>query len=514
MTMNKKMVAVAESLTPELLKSTIEPKGTVSILADEQAFQGWHVEPDSDPQVWKQQSYGKGDRFILDFGDHLVGYINLAIKPVGSPPDAPLKLKLTFREMPCEINEPFESYNGWLSSSWLQEETMFIDILPVEIKLPRRYCFRYLKVEVLDTSGKYNVEFDQINCTVVTSADASKLKPLPESLPEDLKLMDRIAVKTLQDCMQTVFEDGPKRDRRLWIGDLRLQAQANYYSFRNYDLVKRCLYLFGGMILEDETLGACVFEKPHPHVDDVRFYDYSLLFVGSLYDYYEATKDREVLRELWPIAMKQLEIGLASLDERGIVKFDGSFGSFIDWQSELNKETPSQAVLIYNLKRGLSLANILGLAKESAYITDHINRSTHAALNLLWDNDLEFFVSGDDRQVSWASQVWMALAEVLPQEENAALMDRLFTQPPAIGMMTPYMYHHWIEALFLVGKRDEAIQEMRSYWGEMIRDGADTFWEVYNPADKKLSPYGSNLINSYCHAWSCTPTYFIRKYLI
>jgi alpha-L-rhamnosidase len=48
----------------------------------------------------------------------------------------------------------------------------------------------------------------------------------------------------------------------------------------------------------------------------------------------------------------------------------------------------------------------------------------------------------------------------------------------------------------------------------MISDGADTFWELYNPDDKKLSPYGSNLINSYCHAWSCTPTYFIRKYLV
>lgn len=29
------------------------------------------------------------------------------------------------------------------------------------------------------------------------------------------------------DCMQSVFEDGPKRDRRLWLGDLRLQALAS-----------------------------------------------------------------------------------------------------------------------------------------------------------------------------------------------------------------------------------------------------------------------------------------------
>ncbi|MDV9959707.1 hypothetical protein RHJ81_18875 [Clostridioides difficile] len=46
----------------------------------------------------------------------------------------------------------------------------------------------------------------------------------------------------------------------------------------------------------------------------------------------------------------------------------------------------------------------------------------------------------------------------------------------------------------------------------MVKDGADCFWELYNPNDKYVSPYGSRIINSYCHAWSCTPSYFIRKY--
>ena len=36
-------------------------------------------------------------------------------------------------------------------------------------------------------------------------------------------------------------EDGPKRDRRLWLGDLRLEALANYETYRNFDLVKRLL---------------------------------------------------------------------------------------------------------------------------------------------------------------------------------------------------------------------------------------------------------------------------------
>ena len=50
--------------------------------------------------------------------------------------------------------------------------------------------------------------------------------------------------KTLKGCMQDVLEDGPKRDCRIWLGDLRLQARANYYTFKNYDLTKCCMYIF------------------------------------------------------------------------------------------------------------------------------------------------------------------------------------------------------------------------------------------------------------------------------
>ncbi|WP_307449975.1 hypothetical protein [Paenibacillus sp. V4I3] len=152
--------------------------------------------------------------------------------------------------------------------------------------------------------------------------------------------------------------------------------------------------------------------------------------------------------------------------------------------------------------------------QEAAFISEHTYRATSAVLTHLWDAKHSFFVSGANRQISWASQVWMALAGVLNATGNGKLMDRLFEHPPEIGMTTPYMYHHLIEALFESGRPEKALEQIRAYWGEMVKDGADCFWEIYNPNDKKLSPYGSNLINSYCHAWSCTPTYFIRKYLL
>ncbi|MGR8802286.1 sugar hydrolase, partial [Klebsiella variicola subsp. variicola] len=73
-------------------------------------------------------------------------------------------------------------------------------------------------------SRKFRLQFDEIALETVTSAGS----PQPAVIADpQLKAIDGVAVRTLQNCMQEVFEDGPKRDRRLWLGDLRLQALVN-----------------------------------------------------------------------------------------------------------------------------------------------------------------------------------------------------------------------------------------------------------------------------------------------
>ena len=153
--------------------------------------------------------------------------------------------------------------------------------------------------------------------------------------------------------MHLVFEDGPKRDRRLWIGDLRLQALANYYSIKNYDLVfKGCLYLFAGLPEDNGQIGACLFLEPKLLVDDTVLFDYSLFFVSILHDYYLETKDESTLNDLWPTALKQIELALSRVDETGIVKDTEDWWSFTDWGSRL-KQTNScpSSFNIYNETR-------------------------------------------------------------------------------------------------------------------------------------------------------------------
>lgn len=505
---NKNFIEKAEQLRPNLIETKTTPKNRVIVTPDPLAIHGFGT--GIKKKDYRTFDYQKGDQFILDFGTHQVGYLSFNIIPVGSPPDAPLHLKLTLGEMPIEMAVPFSEYDGWISSSWLQEETLHVDILPNRIELPRRYSFRYVKFEILDTSGKYKVKFNQVECQAVTSADLSKLLSYEQEDPI-LKKIDETSIKTLQDCMQEVFEDGPKRDRRLWVGDLRLQALANYETFQNNDLVKRCLYLFAGVPTDEGQVSANLFIEPMLIPDDTYLFDYSLIFTCTLYDYYQATKDIETLEELWPTALKQIDLALERLDSEFIVKDDVIWWSFIDWHDQLNKQTPSQAVLIYTLRRAISLAQII---KSDCVekLEDQLEKLLEASVRYLWDQEQQFFISGSMKQVSWASQIWMVLAEVLDSEKSRELINRLIKEKPSIGPTTPYLYHYLVDALLLIGEKGKAIDLLKNYWGGMIEDGADTFWELYDPENKDFSPYGSSLINSYCHAWSCTPTYFIRKY--
>lgn len=507
MTVNEGFLAKAQALTPKLIETEVRPVGTVDIITQGQDF----AAAEGSRGFTASRPLGRDDVLCLDFGDHQVGYVSFTLTPVGSPADAPAYLKLRFGEIPYEIAADPSGYHGEVSRAWIQEEFLHVDVLPARVSLPRRYAFRYLQITVLDTSAKYKVVINNIVCRSVSSASLSVVPPLRVNDPE-LERLDQVSLKTMRDCMQLVFEDGPKRDRRLWIADLRLQALTNYVTFRNNNLVKRCLYLFAALTQNEGRVGACLFLEPTPQVDDTALFDYSLFFVSCLHDYFEATGDRETLAELFPTARRQLELALRELDGRGVVADREGWWCFLDWGEGLNKQAGAHAILIYTLKQGVKLARWLEDGAQALAWEAGAAQLSRAALDHLWDERQGFFASGEERQVSWASQVWFVLAGVLDREANIRLLERSIAEDPPVPMVTPYMFHYFIDALMENGLTNLALTYMKAYWGGMIRSGADTFWELYDPVDPYASPYGSRLVNSFCHAWSGTPAYFIRKY--
>lgn len=503
---NAKLLDRAEQLTPPLRHAICEPIGGFRLKERYSAEKNEIV-----LQQLPHLSMGKGENLCLDFGQHLVGYLTLELSYSGSHPDAPAFLKLKFAETLSELSENSQAYDGWLSRSWIQEEYVHVDILPTRLVLPRRYAFRYLKITMMDTSPKYKLIVKQAECMTETSADWSCIKPLRSGN----ELFDRIhavSLRTLANCMQEEFEDGPKRDRRLWMGDLRLMALTNSVSFRNFDLVKRCLYLFGGSRFPDGRVSANVFTKPAVEADDTFMLDYALLFVVALEEYLQDTGDSEALDDLYDIAMQQIEYAIRQLEPGGRLNAQAVKDTFIDWCDELDKNACALAVLIYALRYARRLARRKNDWSQGNYLMQQLDTLRRSAMTQFWSEREQCFVSNG--QISAASQIWMVLADVCSPEQARAAMRRAAALGGSPRMVTPYLHHYYVMALLRVGMRAEAEQHLKAYWGSMLDAGADTFWECWDPEQPGHSPYGGSVVNSYCHAWSCTPAYIIEKFFL
>ena len=337
---NDAFVEKAEACAPKLLETVVRPVSIVDIVKTENVYPD--VNKKDDIENLSSYHLAKGDKICLDFGDHQVGYVTMKLNSVGSPQDAPAFFRLKFAEIAKEITEDSKDYDGWISRGWIQEEFIHVDVLPVELKLPRRYAFRYMEIEAIDTSLKWQLVVEDVSCTSVSAVRIEDVEPV-KSDDEMIRRLDRVSLRTLQNCMQSVFEDGPKRDRRLWLGDLRLQALANYETFHNMDLVKRCLYLFAAQTKDNGQVSACLFTEPKFIVDDTFLLDYSMFFGATLYDYYEASGDKETLKDLSACAYRQMEIAEEWFDEKNLLKNGEGFWDLLTGPMDLINRVPCRA---------------------------------------------------------------------------------------------------------------------------------------------------------------------------
>ena len=230
-----------------------------------------------------------------------------------------------------------------------------------------------------------------------------------------------------------------------------------------------------------------------------------MFYISCLYDYTERYEDLAFLKETYPLALEQAE-KVWKLFESG----NGEFGTvaFVDWCKDLDKSVAMLGVFIYTLKQLVSLAKKIG--EEYAVLEKRIEQVRQALL-ARYSEETGLFVT-ENGQFSWHSQIWAVLANVLPQENNRTILQNMKDGDLEFYIHTPYMMHYYIEALYTNGLKEQAIDKIKSYWGKIVAYGLDCCPEIFNLNDHFESPYGAAEINSACHAWSCTPAYWIYKY--
>jgi len=504
----------AEEAKPALHETIIHPQSIVRAVADKNAYQGWRYEKLDGIDKLYTTNFKELKTVTVDFGKHLTGYFSFHTRILTNCEDAPVRLKFSFAEMPAELNTPFDPWKGSLSRAWMQEETITLTRLNETVQIPRRMAFRYLKIELLGASSYYDFAIDELTFRAVSSAGELKTSLQPQC-PPIVQDIHQVAIETLRECMQTVYEDGPKRDQRLWVGDLYLETLANRYSFQNFQLTKRCLYLFAGLSDEEGVVIANIFEHPTPHPQKgQRCLTYSMLFNSTLLEYLKDTDDYETANDLWCVARRQMEFALNYVNKDYL--FDPNQYApnwfFLDWRDGLDDRTPMQGAILFALSQSYELAQMLGKEKEVSEWLHIANRMKKAARRHLYDKQQKVFVSGVNRQVSVLSQAWMIIGGVTTEKEGQEAIRQVLSNEQSVMPGTPYGTHYLIEAMVRCGMHQEARKYLTDYWGGMVKKGADTFWEAYDPKNDFISPYGFFPVNSACHAWSCTPIYFIHKY--
>ena len=84
-------------------------------------------------------------------------------------------------------------------------------------------------------------------------------------------------------------------------------------------------------------------------------------------------------------------------------------------------------------------------------------------------------------------------------------------------IVTPYMRYYELESLCFLGRQTNVTKMIKDYWGGMLKLGATSFWEEFDPSKKgaeHYAMYGRPFGKSLCHAWGASPIYLLGRYYL
>ena len=255
---------------------------------------------------------------------------------------------------------------------------------------------------------------------------------------------------------------------------------------------------------------ADLFENPEPHPQYGTFcLTYSLLYPSVLLEYLNDTGDLETARDLWPVARHQVAEALRRV--RADYTCDASRAWLFFDHAVMDLEVPFQGAMLFALNQCIELGERIGKGDDVAE-WKALEKKIRNGIRSRYFDKRSGLVKGSNGEVSVHSQMWFVIGGVLSAKEGRKALEAALASDDAIRPASPYAMHYLVDAMLRCGMNKEARAAVEEYWGGMVRKGADTFWEVYDRDDDLRSPYSFYPLNSYCHAWGCTPTYFIYSY--
>ncbi|TCC90026.1 alpha-rhamnosidase [Pedobacter frigiditerrae] len=436
----------------------------------------------------KTDKVNKG--FISDFGKETFGFIKVhGLKGKG-------KLNIYYGESKEEALSVDKCETLDLLELDLSKKTDSIMILSK--------AFRYVNIQ-----PEGAVSLDSVSMLYEYSPVAER-GSFKSSDVELNKIYD-VSKYTFQLNTREFFIDGIKRDRWVWSGDAYQSYLMNYYSFFDASTVKRTLWAQRGK------------DPVTAHINTIM--DYSFYWFLGIYDYYQYSGDQKFVEDIYP-RMKTLMTYIdGRKNKNGLLEWMPGDWIFIDWADKLSKEGEVSFEQLLYCRSLETMALCAKLANDNASAVIYSKQAAELKAKifaLYWNPTKQALVHSringkqTDNVTRYANMFgiffdYFTPAQKLEVKKNVLLNDKV------AKITTPYMRFYELEALCAMGEQLYVLKEMKNYWGGMLKLGATSFWEEYNP-DKRdtghLAMYGRPFGKSLCHAWGASPIYLLGKYYL
>lgn len=326
---------------------------------------------------------------------------------------------------------------------------------------------------------------------------------------EELNHIWDVAAYTMDLTTREFFMDGIKRDRWTWSGDAIQSYLMNYYLRFDTECVKRTIRQLRGK------------DPVTAHVNTIM--DYTFYWFKSIYDYYLYTADIAFVREMWPRMVTLMDYVEGRLNEDGMAEGQADDWIFVDWVDfPMHKRGTlcfEQILLMKAMETMAVCSKLLNIKTDYRVKSESLRNKIKQTF---WSYEQKAYYHAIEdgkinKQITKFSNMFAILYGLAYEEERHEIMQSVMLNPVIDPITTPYMRFYELETLCIDGLQEQVLQEMKAYWGGMLREGATSFWEKYNPEEKgaqHLAMYGRPYGKSLCHAWGASPIYLIGKYFL
>ncbi|MDR3651816.1 MAG: alpha-L-rhamnosidase C-terminal domain-containing protein [Paludibacter sp.] len=440
---------------------------------------------------------------LIDFGKETFGFLRFhALSGKG-------KINMYYGEskeeaMDTEFCETLDQLS--VDGNKVTDEALAITSSTEEIyTLANSKAFRYVYV-----TKDASVDFKELN--MLYEFKPEKQRGSFKCNDEEVNQIWNVGAYTMQLTTRECFIDGIKRDRWIWSGDAYQSYLMNYYLNFDSQTVKNTSWALRGK------------DPVTSHTNTIL--DYTFFWFLGIYDYYLYTGDEHFISQVYPRMQTLMDYVLGRTNKNGMVEGLTGDWVFVDWadgfmdkHGELSFEQVLFAKSLETMALCAKLAN--NTADQSKY--EKLAANLRAKLlPAFWNKTKKALVHNrlndvQQSQITRYSNMFAVFFNYLSPEQKQEIKKSVLMNDSVMKISTPYMRFYELEALCAMGEQKQVMKEMKDYWGGMIREGATSFWEKYNPTDKgaqHLAMYGRPYGKSLCHAWGASPIYLLGKYYL